>query len=70
MKHKVIGIIGVLLLVLGVVFIILQFMAGGKSVVGSIAVGATPISIGTLLIGVSRMLERKKASRDPSDTPK
>ena len=70
MKHKVIGIIGVLLLVLGVVFIILQFMTGGKSVVGSIAVGATPISIGTLLIGVSRMLERKKASRDPSDTPK
>lgn len=70
MKHKVVGIIGVLLLVLGVLLIILQFMAGGKSVVGSIAVGATPISMGTILIAVSRMLERKQASRDPSDTPK
>ena len=64
MKHKVIGIIGVLLIVLGVALIILQLMARekGSSVIHSIARGATPITMGTLLIGVSRMLERKKAS--------
>ena len=70
MKHKVIRIIGVLLLVLGAVIIVLQFMAKEKSVIGSIAAGATPITMGALLIGVSGMLERKKASGDPSDTPK
>ena len=70
MKHKVIGIIGVLLLVLGAALIILQLMAGEKSVIGSIAGGAMPIIMGSILLGVSRMLERKKASRDPSDTPK
>ena len=70
MKHKVIGIIGVLLLVLGAALIILQLMAGEKSVIGSIAGGATPIFMGSILLAVSRRLERKKASRDPSDTPK
>jgi hypothetical protein len=70
MKHKVLGIIGVLLLVLGATLIILQLMAGEKSVIRSIAGGATPISMGSILLGVSRMLERKKASGDPSDTPK
>lgn len=68
MRHKVIGIIGALLMVLGVVIITLQFIEGGKSVVGSIAVGATPISMGSILIGISRILKRKNASRDPSDT--
>ena len=70
MKHKVIRIIGVLLLVLGAAIIILELRATEKSVIGSIAKGATPITIGALLLGVSRMLERKKASGDPSDTPK
>ena len=71
MKYKVIRIIGVLLLVLGAALIILQLMAREKSVIGSIAGGATPITTGALLLGVSRMLERrKKASGDPSDTPK
>jgi len=70
MKHKVIRIIGVLLLVLGAALIILQLMAREKSVIGSIAAGATPITMGALLLGVSLRLERKKASGDPSDTPK
>ena len=73
MKHKVIGIIGLLLLVLGVVLIILQLMEGGKSVVGTIAAGATPIWMGAIVIAVSRMVERKErkqASREPSDAPK
>ena len=67
MKHKVLGIIGVLLLVLGAALIILQLMAGKKSVIGSIARGATPLIMGALVLGWSR---RKKASGDPSDTPK
>ena len=71
MKYKVIRIIGVLLLVLGVALIILQLMTGEKSVVGSIAAGATPITMGSLLVGVSFMLEKKKkASDESSDTPK
>jgi membrane-bound ClpP family serine protease len=70
MKHKIIGIIGVLLLVLGAALIIHQLMTREKSVVGSIAGGATPIIMGSLLLAVSRRLERKKASGDPSDTPK
>ena len=71
MKYKVIRIIGVLLLVLGAGVIILQLMAREKSVIGSIAGGATPITMGALLLGVSRMLEnKKKASGDPSDTPR
>ena len=71
MKYKVIRIIGVLLLVLGGTVIILQLMAREKSVIGSIAVGATPITIGAMLLGTSLMLEnKKKSSGDPSDTPK
>ena len=70
MKHKIIRIVGVLLFVLGVVIITLVFLSREKPVIGSIAAGATPISMGSILLGVSRMLERKKASRDPSDTPK
>lgn len=62
MKHKVIRIIGVLLLVLGAALIILQLMAREKPVIGTIAAGATPIIMGALLLGMSRMLERKKAS--------
>ena len=61
MKYKVIRIIGVLLLVLGAALIILHLTAGEKSVIGSIAGGATPIITGCILLGVSRMLERKKA---------
>ena len=71
MKYKVIRIIGVLLLVLGATVIILQLMAQEKSVIGSIAGGATPITMGALLLGISLRLENKeKASGDPSDTPK
>ena len=70
MKHEVIRIIGMLLLVLGAALIVLQLTEGGKSVIKTLAKGATPISIGSILIGVSRGLERKKASGDPSDTPK
>jgi len=70
MKHKVIGISGLLLVVLGAVLIILQLVAGDKPVIRSIAGGATPIWMGAILIAVSRHLERKKASRDPSNTPK
>lgn len=71
MKYKVIRIIGVLLLFLGAIVIILQLMASEKSVIGSIAGGATPISMGALLLGVSRVLKnKKKGSGDPSDTPK
>ena len=71
MKHKVIGIIGVLLLVLGAALIILQLMAGEKSVFRSIAAGGAPICMGGVLLGLSLRLEnKKKASGDPSDTPK
>ena len=71
MKHKVIGIIGVLLVVLGAALIILQLMAREKSVIGSIAGGATPIIMGALVLGLSLGLSRrKKAPGDPSDTPK
>lgn len=69
MKYKVVRIFGVLLLILGVALIVLQLMAREKSVIRSIAGGATPISIGSILLGVSGMLERKKASRDLSETP-
>ena len=69
MKYKVIRIIGVLLLVLGAALIILQLMARekGSSVIHSIARGSTPIIMGALALGWSK---RKKASGDPSDTPK
>ena len=71
MKHKVIGIIGVLLLVLGAALIILQLMEGKKSVFRSIAAGGTPICLGGVLLGLSLRLEnKKKASGDPTDTPK
>ena len=72
MKHKVIRIIGVLLLVLGAALIILQLTTTEKSVVGSIAGGAMPIIMGALLLSLSLGLSsrRKKASGDPSDTPK
>ena len=71
MKHKVIGIIGVLLLVLGAALIILQLMEGKKSVFTSIAAGGTPICLGGVLLGLSLRLENKKnASGGPSDTPK
>ena len=70
MNYKVIRIIGVVMLVLGAAAIILQIMAGGKSI-GSIATGGTPILIGGILLGRSLRLENKsKASSDPSDTPK
>ena len=70
MKHKVIGIIGVLLVVLGATLIILQLMAREKPVIKSIAGGMTPISMGAILLGMSRRPERSKASGDPPDTPK
>ena len=71
MKHKVLRIIGVLLLVLGAALIILQLMAREKSVIGSIAGGATPIMMGALVLGASlASSRRKKGSGDPSDTPK
>jgi len=71
MKYKVIRIISVVFLVLGAVVIILQFMEGGKSVIGSIAAGGIPILFGGILLGRSFRLENKgKASGDPSDTPK
>jgi hypothetical protein len=71
MKHKVLRIIGVLLLVLGAALIILQLMARekGSSVIHSIARGAAPICFGSLFLAVSRK-NKKKASGDPSDTPK
>ena len=70
-KYKVVRIIGLLLLVLGVALIILQMMEGGKSVVGTIAAGGAPITLGFALLGLSFRLENKlKASGDPSDTPK
>ena len=70
-RYKVIRIIGVVLLVLGAALIILQLMAREKSVIGSIAAGATPITMGVLLLGVSRMYDnKKKASGDPSEGPK
>ena len=71
MNYKVLRIIGVVMLVLGATVIILAFMEGEKSVIGSIAAGGTPILIGGLLFGRSLRLENKsKASGDPSDTPK
>ena len=71
MKYKVIRIMGVVLLVLGAALIILQLMAREKSVIGSIAAGGTPICLGGVLLGLSLRLEnKKKASGDPSDTPK
>ena len=71
MKHKVIRIIGVLLLVLGAALIILQLTTTEKSVIGSIAGGAIPIIMGALVLGASLgSSRRKKASGDPSDTPK
>jgi hypothetical protein len=63
MKHTVIGIIGLLMMVLGVGLIILQLMEGGKSVVGSIATGSSSIAIGSVLIGMSQVLKRKRASQ-------
>ena len=71
MKYKVIRIIGVVLLVLGAALIILQLMAGEKSVFRSIAAGGSFIGLGGGLLGLSLRLEnKKKASGDPSDTPK
>lgn len=72
MKYKAMGITGVLLMVLGLAIIIMQLMAREKSVIGSIAGGATPITTGSILIGVSQMLERKnrKKSIEGADTPK
>ncbi len=70
MKYKVIGIMGVLLLALGAALIILQLVAREKSVIGSIAAGSSPICTGAILLGVSRMLQRKKAAIDRSETPK
>ena len=71
MEYKVIRIIGVILLAMGAALIILQLIAREKSVIGSIAGGATPITMGALLLGMSLMQEnKKKASEDPPDTPK
>lgn len=74
MKHKVIKVIrifGVLSVVLGVALIILQLTTTEKSVVGSIAGGAMPIIMGALVLATSlAWSKRKKASGDPSDTPK
>ena len=71
MKYKIIRIIGVLMLVFGAALIILQLAAKEKSVVGSIAAGATPIIMGTLVLAVSFAAERRaKASGAPSDTQK
>jgi hypothetical protein len=67
MKHKVIRIIGALLLVLGAALIIHQLTTSEKSVIHSIASGSTPLVMGALLLGWSK---QKKASGDSSDTPK
>ena len=70
-RYKVIRIIGVVLLVLGAALIILQIMEGGKSVIQTIGAGGAPIGLGGVLLGMSlRMENKKKASGDPSDTPK
>ena len=70
MKPKTILLIGLLLMVLGVVLIILQFREGGKTAVGSIAAGATPIITGSILVGASRAMARKKSSGDPPNAPR
>ncbi len=71
MKYKIIRIIGVLMLVFGAALIILQLAAKEKSVVGSIAAGATPIIMGTLVLAVSFAASRRqKASGGSGDTPK
>lgn len=71
MNYKVIRVIGVVMLLLGATAIMLAFMEGKKSVIGSIAAGGIPIMVGGLLFGRSLRLENKsKASGDPSDTPK
>ena len=71
MRHKVISIIGVLLLVLGAAIIIHQLTTTEQPVIKSIARGSTPLIMGALLLGASRgSSRRKKASGDPSDTPK
>ena len=67
MKHKVIIIIGVLLLVLGTAIILLQFTTGEKSVIGTIAAGATPIIMSALVLGQGLRM-RRKALGNPSDT--
>ena len=69
MSYKVLRIIAVLLLVLGAAAIILQMMEGGKSVIGTIAAGGTPLLLGGILLGRSLRLENKsKSSGDPSGT--
>lgn len=69
-RYKVIRIIGVVFLVLGATLIVLQIMEGGKSLIGAIGAGGTPILMGGLLLGLSLRLENKnKASGDSSDTP-
>ena len=62
MKYKVIWILGLLCMVLGVAVIILELTAHEKSVVRSIAAGATPITIGSMLIAISVSFERRKNS--------
>ena len=70
MKHKVIRIIGVLLVVVGAAVIIHNLTTTEKSVIGSIAGGVMPIIMGALVLGVSLGASRRKASGKSSDTPK
>jgi membrane-bound ClpP family serine protease len=66
MNPKVIGIIGVLLLVLAAALIILELTTNEKSVIQAIGGAGMLIILGALVLGTSR----RKASGDPSDTPK
>ena len=71
MKYKVIKIISVVLLVVGAALIILKLTEGEKSVIRVIGSGGSFIGLGGVFLGLSLRLEnKKKASGDPSDTPK
>ena len=71
MRYKVIRIISVVLLVVGAALIILKLTEGEKSVIRVIGSGGSFIGLGGVLFGLSLRLEnKKKASGDPSDTPK
>jgi hypothetical protein len=70
-RHKVIRIIGVVLLLLGAAVIVLTLVEGEKSVIQSIGAAGGTIAVGGTLFGMPLRLENKeKAAGDPSDTPR